>query len=232
MRTSAGERRILVMDTLPRKMMNNNIFIRIDEKEGDGRSISKKVDIVSSGAEWNEADHVIRHGVVEMIPNRLVFRNDSNGDSDGMMEWGTELEVGVGDTVFFGIMASANALMIEVEGQLYYVIPYSRLIARVMDDVYPLNGYVLMEEVIESKRVKGLILDFGDKANRKRGLVLHNGRNNEWYYGGDSVDAEVEVGDEVLFQGKFYGYLESDLFRVLPKGIGYAQKLWINAKLN
>lgn len=229
-KTSAGEREVYEMGGMPRRMMNNNVLVRIDEEEGDGRSISKKADIVIAGAEWNEADHVVRHGVVSMIPDRLKTRKES--DSDGMMEWGTEIEVEVGDTVFFGIMASANAFAIKVDGQLYYVIPYSRFIARVRDEVYPLNGYVLMEEVIESTRVNGLILDFGDKANRKRGVITHNGRNNDWYYGGDAMDACVEVGDEVLFEGKFYGYLESDMFSLLPKGTGYAQKIWINAKIN
>lgn len=233
MRTSAGEKNVYEISSLPTKMLNNNILVRIDQKEGDGRKISKKADIIVAGAEWNEASNVVRYGTVVLMPNKLVYRNSSNGDSDGLMEWGTSIEVKEGDLVYFGIIASANAYRVEFNGDLYYLIPYSRVIARVREGIVtPINGYCLLKEVIEKTRVDGLVLEFGDKANKKRGVVTHNGVNNEFYYKSDDVDADVNIGDEVVFGGNFFGYLEDDLFAVLPKGTGYVQKCWIIGKTN
>ena len=236
MRTSAGERDHYKSDKLPSKMMNNRVLIRIDVIEGDGREIGKGVNdkkIIIDGAEWNEAENIVRNGEVVMIPDKLVYRNKFNDDSEGMQEWGTELEVEVGDEVFFGKIASANAESLEVDGVLYYMMPYSRLILAVRDGVLiPLNGYCLLGEVKDKTRLDGFILDFTDKTDKKRGIVTHNGRNNDYYYGTDAVDACVEVGDQVIFNGDFFGFLESDRFAVLEKGIGYCQKCWTVGTMN
>jgi co-chaperonin GroES (HSP10) len=94
-----------------------------------------------------------------------------------------------------------------------------------------LNGYVLLNEVIEKTRVTGLVLDFGDHVDKKSGIVACVGDKNKSYYGSEAIDADVEVGDTVLFEKKFYGYLESELFAELPKGTGFCQRLWIIAIL-
>jgi len=117
--------------------------------------------------------------------------------------------------------------------ELFYSIPYSRFILRMRNDtITMLNGYVLLKEVIEKVRVTGLVLDFGDHVDKQRGIVTHVGVPNKSYYGSEAVDAIVEVGDEVVFEKKFYGYLEDELFAVLPKGTGYCQRSWIVCKLN
>jgi hypothetical protein len=112
------------------------------------------------------------------------------------------------------------------------VIPYSRLILSVRnEEIIMLNGYCLMDEVVDKTRVEGLMLEVGDFVNKRMGIVTHNGSNNSYYIGTEQVDAEVEVGDKVVLNGNFFGYLEDNLFAELPKGIGYCQKCWINGKI-
>lgn len=229
-RTSAGDRSIYEMNHLPSRMMNNRVLVKVSGDYEDGVRISKVVDLVAAGGEWEEAERIVRHGVIAMIPDKLTFRKDTGADS--AMEWDTELDVRVGDTVYFGIIASANAEMVKIGDDLYYVMSYSRLILRKRDGVITmLNGYVLLNEVIEKTRVTGLVLDFGDHVDKKSGVVACVGNRNKSYYGSEAIDADVQVGDTVLFEKKFYGYLESDLFAELPKGTGYVQLLWCVATI-
>lgn len=208
--------------------MNNRVLVKVTGDYDDGVRISKIADIVAAGGEWEESSRVVRHGVVAMIPDKLTSRSASENG----MEWETELDVQVGDTVYFGIMASANAESVKIGEDLYYLIHYSRFILRMRDnEITMLNGYVLLSEVIEKLRVSGLILEFGDHVDKKSGVVTNIGKPNKSYYGTDAVDAEVEVGDTVLFERKFFGYLEDDLFATLPKGTGYCQRGWIIATL-
>jgi len=227
-KTTAGDRLHYEMEKLPSSVMNNRVLVKVTGDYDDGVRISKIADIVAAGGEWEEASRVVRHGVVAMIPDKLTFRaNSENG-----MEWETELDVKVGDTVYFGIMASANAESLQVGDDLYYLIHYSRFILRMRDnEITMLNGYVLLSEVIEKVRVTGLILDFGDHVDKKSGVVTHIGKPNKSYYMTDAIDADVSVGDTVLFERKFFGYLEDELFATLPKGTGFVQRSWIIATL-
>lgn len=228
--TSAGERNLYKLDKLPTKMLNNNVLVGIDD-DPSGETVRPSGIILSGmhGVEWKDADYLPRYGVVVSIPDRLVNRTFANMDSDGLMEWGTEMEVKVGDTVYFGAMISANANAIEVDDVMYLLVPYSRLILKATDEeLYPLNGNILMEEVITTVNVDGLILDFDEKVDRKSGTVLYTGRKNDWYFGTDQEDADVCVGDSVMMPNSFFGHIEHSTFAKLPKGIGYCQGCWIN----
>ena len=86
-----------------------------------------------------------------------------------------------------------------------------------------------IKKKIEKKRVDGLILDLGDYHNKKSGIVTHVGRPNDKYFGVDSVDADIEVGDEVVFDGDYFGFVEEEMFASLPREMGYVQRRWIIA---
>lgn len=181
-----------------------------------------------AGSEWNEAAHISRYGVVVRVPERLTLKTFENMESPGMMEWETDIEIEEGDLVFFGKMASANAPIINVGESTYFLLNYGDLILRVRDgDVSPLNGYVLLEKVVETVRVEGLVLDFGDRVNKRMGVVTHIGTPNASYFGSDSIDADVEIGDKVIFRGDFFGELEEEMFAKLEKGLGYVQLRWV-----
>lgn len=222
--TSAGERTIFYKK--PKKVLNNNVLVRVDFDPSD--DVVTKSGIVLSGVAgltWQEASYVPRWGVVEMIPDRLKCKPDYN--FQGVMDWQTELEISVGDKVFFSAMTSANAIIIE-DGAKYYLINYADLILR--GDMYPLNGYAIVEKVTEKTRRNGLILDFCDHINKKLGIVRYVGKPNLSYYGSDMVDAIVEVGDEVIFEAGFWTALEDELFATVSKDLGYVQRMWVIGK--
>jgi len=231
MKTSAGERVEYTLGSLPKKMLNNRVLVRVDNLPDDGVEYkAKNLNIILAGSEWNESARVARYGEVVMVSDMLKNRTADN-DSEAMMEWGTEMELEVGDAVWFGIMSSANSEILYVGDDMYYVMPYSRImVVRRGDDLIPINGYCLLEEVIDKTRVDGLVLDMGDKRNKRRGIVTHVGRRNDWYFGTDAVDAKVKVGDTVAFGGDFFGVLEDEMFATLPKNTGFVQQCWIIAK--
>jgi len=230
--TSAGERNTIKFDRLPRKTIGNRVLVKVDFLPEDGHILKKgDLELEFAGSEYNEAAHVSRFGEVVMIPGKLI--NKSIANLDYGMEWDTEIETKEGDTVYFGKMASANAQVLEIEGSVYYVLEYGDLILRVRDgEIYPLNGYALLESVVEGVRIDGLYLEFGDFVNKKLGVVRYVGRPSSSYFGIDLVDADVEVGDEVVFRDNMFGEIEEDMFASLEKGLGYCQRRWIIAKTN
>lgn len=232
MLTSAGERRIVVSDELPKKMLNNNVLVKVDSQLGNGHvHKTKNLDIQFAGCEYNETAHIIRYGEVVLPPERLLDKFTST-ISDQAMDWVTEMEIELKDRVYFGKMASANAVMIVVGDDNYFLIPYSELILRVRgDEIYPLNGYALLEKKVTKTRIDGLVLEFGDKHDKRSGIVTHVGRPNGGYFAVPSVDADIDVGDEVVFGGDYFGFVEEEMFASLPRELGYVQRRWIQGKI-
>jgi len=231
--TSAGERTVVKLDRLPRKMLNNQVLVEVDfiPENGHVHKTESGLEIEFAGGEYNESAHIARYGTVKLCPDRLVDKFTGNFSSNSM-DWTTEIEIVQNDVVYFGKMASANAIALEFKEKTYFLINYSELILRVRDGVvYPLNGYALLEKKTEKTRIDGLILDFGDFHDKESGIVTYVGRKNERYFGVDSVDADISVGDDVVFGGKYFGFVEEDMFASLPKETGYVQRRWIIGKL-
>ena len=222
--TSAGVREQFELDILGDKpMINNRVLVKVDFVPEDGVKFGN---IYLAGAKWNEAGRVARYGVVVKAPERLVGIWEK--EFDGAMEWKTDMEVQVGDTVFFNKMESANAPAIVIGDSLYYIIRYSEIILRVRNgEIYPLNGYAVVTKVVETVRVSGLILDFGDFQDKRLGVVKYLGKPNDFYHGTKSVDADVAVGETAVFEGSWYTDLENGVFATLEKDLGYIQRCWI-----
>ena len=211
------------------------VLVKVDITFGDGyvHKTDGGLEIEFAGVKWNEHAHIPRFGTVVRVPNRLVLKDFSNMDLDNTIEWKTDIEIEEGDEVYFGKMASANAPLVVVGDDVYYLLNYGDLILRVRDgEIYPLNGYVLLESVIEETRIDGLILEFGDFVNKRLGVVTHVGTPTSSHFGSKLVDADVEVGDEVIFGGEYFGELEEEMFAKLEKGLGYCQRRWIIGKTN
>ena len=223
--TSAELRQEIRVDKLSdRPLLNNKVLIKVDVVPADGFVLSSG--LIVAGSKWDDAGHVARYGTVVKAPSRLLYRKD--WDFDGAMEWETEVEIQEGDAVFFGKIASANAPAVHVGDDTFYIMNYGDLLLRVRnEEIYPLNGYVILEPVIDKVRKRGLILDFGDHQNKMLGVVKYVGRKNDGYYASEAEDADVNVGDTVIFEGNFYTEIENDVFATLPKGLGYCQACWI-----
>lgn len=225
--TSAAPREKTQLNALGDKpMVNNLVLIKIDVIPDDGHKLESG--IITAGSKWDDASHLARHGTVIRVPKRLVTRGQSTHET--AMMWKTIIEIKEGDTVFFGKMASANAPELQVNGDRYYLMPYYELIARVRNKkIYPLNGYCLVEPVMDKLRIEGLKLDFNDKQNKRMGKVKYVGRRNDGYFATQAIDADVSPGDIVLFEGNFYTELEQDIYASWGEKIGFVQRCWISA---
>ena len=234
---SSGKRDEYVLDKLPRKVMNNCVLIRVDFDPSDDVVLPSGI-ILSGihGSKWEETDYVARYGVVEMVPDFLKCRPKYNFASKGSparsIEWGTKLELEKGDVCYFTKMASANAQVIFVGDVKYFLINYDEIVLRIRNGVItPLNGYCVVDKVTEKTRRKGLLLDVGDFHDKRMGVVRYVGTPNAYYIDSEAVDADVEVGDRVVFEGGFWTALESSLFNELDENLGFVQRAWINGVL-
>jgi len=170
-------------------------------------------------------------GTVVKVPDRLWF--DVNAQ-DGML-WDTDMELLVGDIVWFNVIESANANEVHINtssgingGKIIRIIPYQdvyvakRLMQYPMirdkyiggiDDytkVVCLNGYCLLEQVEMPRLSKYDITPKG--IFEDRGVVKYLGTPNRRYQGDKySDDIDVKVGDAVFLRP---GYRPFPLERV------------------
>lgn len=135
-------------------------------------------------------------GVVRRVPEKLLFGR-------GLMGWETDIELSVGDYVWFSLLESANAIEIECEGRVYKLLPYEDLyVARkggMEGDVVCLNGYVLLSTV---NRMKISDLDHLSEGqiDANRGIVAYVGKPNKRYLNERYADhTGLRQGDLVLF---------------------------------
>jgi len=153
----------------------------------------------------HEADIAQVCAKVYKVPNRLYFNKEDRTNS---MSWDCDMELSVGDKVWFGVIESRNATAVECEDHLYKLIPYSdcyvakREIPTGSWDVTVnicLNGYVLLEPVfIENKSI--LAISPKGEVDRTRGIVRYAGKPNREYLKDQYIDFPyLEDGDLVLF---------------------------------
>jgi co-chaperonin GroES (HSP10) len=243
--TSAGRQQVFTIDKLPSRVLNNHVILRIDFIADDNTELVTEsgFKLILAGGEWQEATRVPRMGTVVRVPDKLFMRKDTDINETPVrskmfnakmaygMEWKTDVEVCENDEVYFGKMASANAIVLLVDSLVYFLVNYSDLIVRVRDgEIYPLNGYVALGKVFKRTRSSNLELGFSDKQDKRRGVVKYVGKPNEYYFGTNAVDAQVAVGDEVILHAEMWTELESDMFQFLDEELGFVQRCWCVAK--
>lgn len=183
-------------------------YTNLDRKSKGGVIVGHHKDLLfAEGKDAHNADCQEVWGVVSRLPEKLYFnRKDSNS-----MDWETDIEVKVGDTVFFGIMASANATELLCEGKIYKLINYQELIVARREEVFPdntfikkiteiipLNGYVLCSEV-HLPKLSELDVTSEDKIDNDKAIVRYVGKPNKQYKNTSHVDhLDLESGDLVL----------------------------------
>jgi len=166
------------------------------------------------------ADLAECYGVVHKVPDALFF----DPDDPQSMDWDTEMELLVGDMVWFSIMESKNSPEIICERTLYKSIPYEDCYVAKRDsktsteiniakddhltawiyfsDIIPLNGYVLCEILYEAK-LSDLDVLSEDKVDKTKGRVKFIGEPPKAYLREEYTHIkDIQVGDEVLFDHK------------------------------
>jgi len=154
---------------------------------------------------------------VYKLPDKLYYNKDGTG-----MPWDCDMELEIGDLVWFNAMESKNAVEIVCEDKLYKLLPYSDIYVakRIIhlshgiefdiktqlptnvdyydQKVIMLNGYVLLEPLyLENKSF--LAVDKQDDVDPTKGVIRFMGQPNREYIRSEYTDfLNLNVGDEVL----------------------------------
>jgi hypothetical protein len=159
-------------------------------------------------ADPNSPEHFAVTAEVVRLPEKLV----SDGHKDNM-RWGTEVEVQIGDTVWcnsfnlmdvLGELEFAEDFVLTCEGVNYVPLHYSYIYAAKRgDQIIPLNGYCLIEPVVNYIHESILIIPEHLKTQESKfvGMVRHMGIPNRWYYEEERDFSKKVSGDEAICDG-------------------------------
>ena len=108
-------------------------------------------------------------------------------------------ELQVGDHAWFNYFSSLHGTDVWVGKELYRLIHYSGMVARMRDgEIAILNGYVLLEEVMEAKEDNGLWSPA--HVMKDRGIVRFMGGKRDYEHVALTDDIDIAIGDEVLLR--------------------------------
>lgn len=221
------ERSLGVLDELPTPI-NNRVIVRIDYDPTEQRS---EMGIIMGSSWWEETEHVIRFGEIVSVCGEL-FEREVYGFG---VEWTTDIEVEIGDTVYFTKMEAYNCPFFTKDEKVYCIMDYSELILRIRgDEYYPLNGYVICKKVEEQAQSSIINTDVTKKQNKNKGIIKWAGKPIESYFPKKSNIIEsddINEGDSVLFSLAGFTSLEDKRYAKLDIDLGYIQRRWIVAKL-
>jgi hypothetical protein len=157
---------------------------------GVGRDLEYEDETTTHAADLTEI-----WGIVAKLPDELYYKRDDPNS----MPWDCDMELQVGDIVWFNTIESRNAVEIVCEGKLYKIIPWQDCYcAKRGKEVIMLNGYVLCEQVY-TYNDSPLALK-NETEDKTRGIVRYIGKCNREYQNQNYIDfQDLRVGDEVLY---------------------------------
>lgn len=181
------------LDALTITKGSNMVMVHIPHQNEDTQTESG-IYIVGD-QDYKPAVHAERWGYVYKVCPDLLYER---GRADSM-DWKTEVEIEVGDKVWFDFREAVYAYTYLVDGEWYKLIDYAFLHVAVRNNnVIPLNGYVLFREV---KVKPDTSLEVEEHVDPRYGIVAYAGSYNQEYTNSVYSDAiRVEEGDHVLFE--------------------------------
>ncbi len=156
---------------------------------------------------YKPEDHVEIINEVIAVPERLKFN-----------EWETEMQLKVGDKVWVNYLSIIKGERVQVGGEVYVLVPYEKIIlTKRGDDLVMLNGYVLIEPVLEETQQSGIIILLKQaKQASQRGYVRHMGIPNKRYTDESHTDEiDIKMGDMVGFKHGYNSKLESSYHQTI-----------------
>ena len=140
-------------------------------------------------------------------------------------EWHTDLEVEIGDTVYFRLVnllepsdPKYSDQTIIIDGEVSILMPYIDLIAKVEGDrLHPLNGYILVEPIIHDNNIG--IFEVPEKRSVTEGVVKFVGKPNAHYilYPEASDMLNVQVGNKVAYPKTSPVRIETESYKQFGK---------------
>ena len=187
----------------------NHVIVEITEATKDKRTkggiyLGFDDDVThAEGDRSHEAEVAEVWGYVAAVPRGLYF--DKRDPLS--MPWDTEVEVQVGDKVWFNYFASVNCNVMVCGDRRFFVIPYNELtVAKRGERIITLNGYCLCEAIrkdYSNDLAKGVV----EHYEKDKVVIRHLGRPNKAYFSGSvdmktyhSDNIDVQEGDTVLLR--------------------------------
>lgn len=242
----------VLLPELPKQIAKNHIIVRLDELNKLRKT--KSGIIMTSGLEDDELDgmevyhQIDRCGTVVMVSELYFNPKDPNG-----LSWDTEMEVEIGDKVWIRQIDANVAFRFKLkegDGFFYYkMVRYDALnVAKRGEKIIPLNGQVLMTQVVEKS--SPLIIQPFTKIIADQGIVKYVGKKNKDYkdnYGVSisgtvkvidnwSDEVDVEPGDKIQYE-MIRGipvaeiFLESDYINTFGEKLKICQRRHVIRKL-
>jgi co-chaperonin GroES (HSP10) len=189
--------------------------------------VVKDPSLVETVNNTNEADLAARWGIVAKIPDHLSW--NSNGKMHDKMDWDTDIEVSVGDSVWFTYFCALHCPILTVEDKKYWIIPYQTLVVAKTPEIRMLNGYILFERFNDG--LKSKFLELPEHINKKKGFIKYVGSKNRDYTNKNKCDdIDVSEGDFIMFRNEVETLLEAKEHRKFAsEDYRYAQRCDISA---
>ena len=218
-----------VEDVNKSRMLNNRILMKIElteKKKSESGLYLNEGDFSIGQAARNDTGSVTRYGEVIKKPKLLHnTRKDGYGIS-----WDTDYDIEIGDIAYWGKMEAYDSPVIVCGEDIYFLIRYEEIIlVKRGEEIIPLNGNCVLEEVKEMDRSSFLIMEHTKKTNKKKGVVKYLGAPNRSYDVPMYDALDIEIGSTVYFSAPFFTHLEDSRFNELPSSWGYVQRRWIIA---
>ena len=156
---------------------------------------------------YKPEDHVEIINEVIAVPDHLKFN-----------EWETEMQLKVGDKVWVNYLSIIKGERVQVGGEVYVLVPYEKIIlTKRGDELVMLNGYVLIEPVLEETQQSGIIILLKQaKQASQRGYVRHMGIPNKRYTDESHTDEiDIKLGDMVGLKHGYNSKLESSYHQTI-----------------
>jgi hypothetical protein len=205
------------------RISENNVLIKLPDTYR--MMLNNEIDIrgISIITKYEPSYYAPRYGTVAVIPNRLKF-------GIGGMSWKTDIEIQVGDTVWFNYLVCLMALgkllnpvyrsdetrYYTCGEDIYVLLPYESLIVAKREVSKFPTGYtetICLNSYVIGKQIKRKVSDKLIVNDEKTGWIklLHVG-NPVTEYLTETIEIEdVEAGDTVLINKKLAEKLENGM---------------------
>lgn len=155
---------------------------------------------------YQESKHQVTRGIVRAVPDSLYFTKKPG--SHATMPWLTDMELQVGDMVYYDYLTAMNAknptssTQFRVNGFDCIWMKYNQIYCAVREEeIVPVNGYCLVEPL---KTMRSDMFDFSIMDNdhdQSVGVLRHVGSLIRWYrYHKHADSAEYKPGQIVLMK--------------------------------
>lgn len=213
------------LDSLDNVKPINNLVIVKPNPDNTSLKVGKGF-ILYLATQYDPLRYATTTGVVVKVPDKL---DNFEISSNASLQYDTDLEVQVGDTVIFHYLTrDANVRdgrILTINDEEYFQIRYDRLFCAIRnDEIIMLNGTLIVEADREELESEFLITQHTNKKSQTRGVVRYAGSPLKGYRdfpddGGD-LD-EVAVGDHIIFRSVDALPLQNDTQQLIDRGKTY-----------